>query len=84
MSTRKPGPEPRRGEKIELSLDTLEATRKDLAEVTKRYMKGEIGDTPFRAFVYSCNSITKLLHAAKITEIEKRLANLEKSSGRSR
>jgi len=80
--TRKTGPKPRRPENIDLKLDTIETTRADLAEVTRRYMRGEIGDTPFRAFVYSVNSITKLIHAAKVTEIEKRLAALEKSVGR--
>lgn len=80
---REAGKDWRRAGLIDLSLDTLERTRADLAEMTKRYMAGEIADTPFRAFVYATNSITKLLVHAKASELEKRIASLEKAAGRS-
>jgi hypothetical protein len=73
----KTGTSKRRPGLIDLRLDTLENVADDLAEATKLYMAGEIADTPFRAFVYSCNSMTRLLHAAKLSEIEKRLRALE-------
>ena len=83
IEQRGPGTGARMSESIELSLDTLERTRIDLAEVTKAYMAGEIADTPFRAFVYACNSITKLLVHAKAKELETRIKALERSQSRS-
>lgn len=69
-------------ETIALSLDTLEHTREDLASMTQRYLDGKVSDMRYRAFVYGCNSITKLLVHAKTRELEARIVQLEKAAGR--
>ena len=64
---------------IKLALDSLETVQADLAAVTRAYMRGEVSDHIFRAFVYSCNSQIKLLSALRVRELEARIKRLEES-----
>ena len=84
MAQRKPGPNTRRAENLRVSFADLESVGGDLSKLTVAFLNDEIGERTYRAAVYGANALVKTFHAAKITEIEKRLANLEKSSGRAR
>jgi len=68
----------RKPEKWNPALSDLETTRKDLSAMTIAFINGEISEATLRAATYAINSLTKLMHASKILDVEKRLAALEK------
>lgn len=58
--------------------ENITDARKMLAELTKKYLAGEISANMYRAACYGTNSLTKCMTAEKAAELERRVIALEK------
>ena len=59
--------------------ENLTDTRKMLANLTQKYLNGEIAEAQLRAATYAINGLGKLMLHEKSVELERRLAVLEKA-----
>jgi len=63
---------------VEKAPENLSEARELLADLTKKYLNGEIREVVLRACTYSLNALVKALHAEKAGEVDRRLTALEK------